>query len=120
MAETIDELVRRFREAAISKGAFQVNPREDHRLHAEMARAFRALESRGPEVQAAFQSLLLDQSAHVRSWVAAQMLSQGEGSARSVLEQLRKDPGLLGFEAEIVLEQYRRGKLASPFGAGGA
>jgi hypothetical protein len=63
-----------------------MNAKEDHRLHGQMTRAFRALEARGADGQAAFRSLLLDESPHVRSWVAAQMLSQGESSARFVLE----------------------------------
>jgi hypothetical protein len=33
---------------------------------------------------------------------------------------LRKDPGLLGFSAELVLEEHRKGTLSPPFGKRGA
>ena len=115
VAQTIPELVRQFREAAISKGDFHMKAKEDHRLHALMAKAFHGLQSHGEAGQAAFRSMLTDQATVVRSWVAAQMLSQGQTEARFVLEQLRKESGFLGFTAQMVLEEYRRGTLESPF-----
>ena len=120
MPQSIDVLVSRFREAAIQKGDFRMDPKEDHRLYDEMAEAFWALDQLGAAGREAFQLLLHDDAPAVRSWVAAQLLSEGEAGARFVLEQLRKDPGFLGFTAEMVLEEHRKGTLSPPFGARGA
>ena len=78
-------------------------------------RAFRFLASQGPAGRAAFAALLDDESPHVRSWVAAQLLSENDARAISVAEQLASEPGLVGFSAQVTLDEYSAGRLPSPF-----
>ncbi len=77
----IDEAIQRFRTAAIQKGDFAQPAAEDHRLHREMATAWRELHNQGIAGRDAFKKLLADESKYVRGWVAAQLLSEGEGSS---------------------------------------
>ena len=112
---TIQEAVRSFREAAISKESF-VSAREDRRLYRLMTKAFLFLRVQGPPGREAFQRLLEDDSASVRCWVAAQLLSEGDQKAAPVLRELVHLPFPMGFDAEMTLEEYGKGRLKSPFG----
>ena len=120
LASSTQELVVRFRDAAIRKGKGNFPARVDHELHRAMSEAFWALEEQGQPGREAFRSLLLDESPEVRSWVAAQLLSEGESGARFTLEQLRREHGMLGLDAEAVLREHASGRLESPFGKRGA
>jgi hypothetical protein len=112
---TIPEATAEFRAAASAKGDFRADSAEDHALHERMAQAFRFLHGQGAEGRAAFAALLEDESPHVRSWVSAQLLSEGDARAVPVAEQLASESGLLGFTAQVTLEQFRAGRLRSPF-----
>lgn len=82
---TIEELVRRFRDAAIEKSGLAEPAARDHALHEAMSVAWRQLHELGAEGRAAFSALLADESRHVRGWVAAQLLALGDESVLSVL-----------------------------------
>ncbi len=112
---TIAEATAEFRAAASAKGDFRVDSAEDHALHGQMARAFHFLHAQGAEGRAAFAALLDDESLHVRSWVSAQLLSEGDARAVPVAQQLASESGLLGFTAQITLEQFHAGRLRSQF-----
>jgi hypothetical protein len=112
---TIAEATAEFRAVASAKGDFRADSAEDHALHERMAHAFRFLHGQGAEGQAAFAALLEDESAHVRSWVSAQLLSEGDARAVPVAEQLASESGLVGFSAQVTLEQFHAGRLRSPF-----
>jgi hypothetical protein len=60
--------------------------------------------------------LLVDESPEVRRWVVGQLLSEGESDDAKVVEAETEAGGLHGFEAEVVLEEWRAGRLGSPFG----
>jgi hypothetical protein len=111
-----EEAVRRFREAAIAKAHFET-ARRDHALHRTMVKYWRFLSAQGPEGRNAFRALLADESPEVRLWVAAQLLSEGDSDAAMVVIAEIEAGGLLGFEAEVVLKEWRAGRLGSPFGA---
>ena len=52
---------------------------------------------------------------HVRAWVGAQLLAEGDEAALPVVEALATEPGLRGLGAKMVLEQYHSGRHGSPF-----
>jgi len=112
---TIIEAITEFRAAAIAKADFAKPASEDHALHARMSRAFHSLVAGGSEGLAAFKALLHDESHHVRGWVAAQLLSQGDKSAVPIMKRLAADKGIDGFTAATTLQEFRAGRLRSPF-----
>ena len=118
---TTAELIQRFRDAAIKKadGLGVDEDDEDAALYLRMASAFRDLSAQGETGREAFRELLHDDSPYVRSWVAAQLLSELDEEARLVLQSLSKLGGLVGFAADMVLREERAGRLMSPFGSAG-
>ena len=114
---SISEAIAEFRATASAKGNFSADCAEDHALHERMTRAFRFLANQGPAGRNAFVALLDDESPHVRSWVAAQLLFENDARAIPVAETLTAEPGLLGFTARVTLDEYSAGRLRSPFGA---
>ena len=114
MPSEIETQVLEFREAAVAKGDC-VGGKGDARLYDRMARAYQRLLALGPAGQAAFRGLLSDPSAHVRSWVAAGLLRSGDPQARRALEELVRQGGTTGFNAEITLREFDAGRLQAPF-----
>lgn len=112
----IDAALKQFRDAAISKGDFATPASLDHKLHAQMSRAATILLSGSYEGREAFSSLLEDESPHVRQWAAAQLLSEGDIRALPVMECLSNEPGIRAFTAKVTLDEFKAGRLGSPFG----
>jgi hypothetical protein len=106
----------------MEKGDFVTPARKDHRLHRQMQKAWRFLAEQGEAGKNAFAGLLTDESVHVRTWVAAQLLSEGNERAVRVLEKIAQEDssGLTGFAAETTLKEWKRGRLSPPFGSAGA
>lgn len=111
----IDEAIAQFRRAAIEKGDFVSAPKRDHALARQMLDARRALREEGELGEAALRFLLMDESPHVRVWVAAELLAIGELAARPVLEELAQQGGLLAFGAAETLREFDNGRLRPPF-----
>ena len=115
-----DEIARavgEFRSAAEQKADGGSSPKEDARLHAQMSAAWHCLDAFGGAGRSAFKRLLQDPSPYVRSWVAAQLLSDGDVDGEPVLEEIEAQGGMRGFIARMTLDQWRKGKLGSPFPA---
>lgn len=81
-----------------------------------MSAAWRALEKDGQVGREAFRSLLADESPHVRCWVASQLLGLGDDSGLSVLEASAEEGGFRGFSSEMVISEWRAGRLRPPLG----
>jgi len=111
---TIDEAIEEFRDAANTKADGLAPASRDHALHTRMVGAFACLTSFGSAGQTAFAALLHDESPHVRSWVAAQLLSTGDTSALPIMQQLAAQPGIQGFTAATTLKEFHAGRLLSP------
>jgi hypothetical protein len=113
-------LVGRLCDAAIAKGDFASNPSEDHALHRQIGIAIMSLRELGPQGHIALEGLLEHSSPHVRSWVATQLLLDGQPKAVSVLESLGNGSGLRALNARTVLNEFKIGRLQSPFSRDGA
>jgi hypothetical protein len=112
---SIEEAIEQFRRAAIEKGDFASPPKRDNALARKMHEARRALWNEGESGESAFRSLLMDESPHVRVWVATELIASGDQAARLVLEELAEQRGLLGFNAAVVLQEFDAGRLRPPF-----
>ncbi|MEJ0091023.1 MAG: hypothetical protein WDM80_14925 [Limisphaerales bacterium] len=111
---TIQEARENFRKAAITNGEC-VDARSANQLHKEMAQAFIFLKSQGEIGCSTFKDLLHDNNNYVRVWVAAQLLSEGDLKALSVLREIEKSSGLLAFDAEMTIQEFEAGRLKSAF-----
>jgi hypothetical protein len=107
--------IEAFRAAALEKGDYAQPVSKDHRLHRRMGQALRFLQAAGDEGRVAIRCLLKDPSPHVHKWIAAELLAQGDGTVIPLLEKVASEGGLMGLEAEMVLREYRAGRLRSPF-----
>jgi len=110
---SIDELVRDFRIAAMEKG--DEGGALDGALHDRLRASFRQLAALGDPGRTAFATLLSDPAPAVRGWVAAQLLVDGDARALPVLQELARQEGIGGFNAQMVVREYEKGTLKSPF-----
>src|SRR2546427_13175436 len=110
----IDELVRDFRIAAMEKG--EEGGVLDRALHDRLRSSFQQLAALGDPGRKAFATLLSDPAPTVRGWVAAQLLVEGDARALPVLQELARQEGMGGFNALMVVWEYEKGTLKSPFG----
>jgi hypothetical protein len=101
---------------SIEKGDFAEPARKDHALADELELAWQVLEGHGEAGGRAFESLLSDESRNVRGWVASQLLALGDETMVAVLEADVAAGGVHGFDSEIVLEEWRGGRLKPPLG----
>lgn len=114
---TLEEAIVRFRHAAIEKADFAEPAHKDDALYRQMDDAWRTIEEHGELGRQTFKNLLSDESRHVRGWVASQLLALGDEVGVATLEAEVLEGGIQGFDSEMVLTEWRNGRLKPPFGA---
>jgi hypothetical protein len=106
----ISNIVRRYVAAAIAHGEATLNDyRTANEQYDEMEKALHELDDLGR------RDLLLDlleyDNAFVRCSAAADTLRIDEERATSVLVDLSKERGIVGFDAEMILKEWKKGNL---------
>ena len=114
-AENVSSLVETFRRAAVEKGDYATPAKRDHKLYESMRSAYIELRAVGEDGDNAIRELLHDESVHVRTWIAAALLAEGDVEAREELEEISKREGLTGSHAGTTLEEFEKGRLNTPF-----
>src|SRR5687767_10244301 len=111
--ETIDSLVLLYSEAAAAHGkeSDKADPDIGNQQADIIATVYSELRRRGRDAQLALLPLLKHTDPHVRGWTGAHALEFASAEGVATLEELRKCGGMLGFDAEITLEEWRKGKL---------
>ncbi len=109
-------LVTMYREAALRHGAAteQGDQRRANRHHDEIACIYRELRSRGDQARSALLPLLDDIEEHVRAWAGAHALEFAPERAVKMLQRLAQRPGLVGFNAAMILQEWQSGSLRFP------
>jgi len=79
-----------------------------------LAEICKELRRRGIDAQKHLLSLLDNKTPYVRLWAASHSLEFSPKSAENVLEHLAKCGGVPGFDAEITLQEWRKGTLKFP------
>lgn len=104
-----------FRNAAVSKGD-GTGPDDDF-IYEAMCYCYQRIDAHASGIEAKL-TLLRDESAWVRSWVAAQVLAEGStdhsAEAKEVLQDLVGESGILGLSAQMTLAEYAKGQLGAP------
>ena len=117
MPATLRMLLSRYEAAASEHSRATVearSPREINRYHDVIARTYRDLRRRGLESQMALLDLLTNPDAGVQCWAAAHALEFAPDRGEPVLTQLARRNDLLGFGAEMTLQEWRAGRLRFP------
>ena len=104
------QLVKRFEELAKIHRALET-PEKANRAFDEQIKVWAELKRRGSESVALFLGLLRSPEPAVRLNSASLALFVAPSEAEAVLEELTKQPKLLGLSAAMTLRQWRAGEL---------
>jgi hypothetical protein len=92
------------------RAIYASRPKDGNRMFDLLIAIDRELRARGPEAQRQLLSLLDDPDPGTRCWAAASVLEFAPDEGERVLVELAKAPnGLIGFSAEMTLEQWKAG-----------
>ena len=114
---TIDELLATYRAAAAKHGrATQTGAyREANKAYRELIRCATRLRQKGADAQAGWTKLLDDDDDSVRVWAASHILEFAPDDAARVLRSIANgNPGPDGLNAEMVLREWKAGRLQQP------
>jgi hypothetical protein len=109
---SIEQLIEITRNSSAERwhAIYAGKPRDGNRMFDLLVAIHRELRARGPEAQRQLLSLLDDPDPGTRCWVAASVLEFAPDEGERVLVELAKAPnGLIGFSAEMTLEQWKAG-----------
>ncbi len=116
MSKSVSDLVSEYRLHAVEHGA--ATEKGDHKKankhHDRLLATLRSLRDGGADGEQALLGLLEDQSSSVRCWAASHCLKIDENLARRVLEVVSSEPGIIGFNARMVLSEWNKGTLKVP------
>lgn len=84
-----------------------------NKAHA-IAAIYRARRARGLAAQLELLPLLQHETTGVRTWTASHALEFAPEQALPVLEELASDEGIIGFNAQTTLSEWRAGRLIFP------
>jgi hypothetical protein len=109
---SVDVLAARYVAAAQDHARAKIqDARAANAAQALLIRAFHALRDIGDAGWASIRALTSHPDPEVRLWAATHLLQVAPGPACAALEELEALNGLVGFEASIVLEEWRAGRL---------
>lgn len=111
---SVGDLVERYESAAIQYGAASANSdsKATNRQHSIISDIYRELRRRGVEAQSALLPLLEHTDVAVRQWAASHTLEFAPSKGEPILELIASGvPGMDRFNAEMTLEQWRKGAL---------
>lgn len=109
----LEQQYRSFAEAhgaATQKGDYK----SANKNHDELMEVLASIRKAGSEGQAVLTRLAGDSNEAVACWAATHCLPFDEVAALSVLAPLSEQPGPMGFNAKMVLQQWKNGQLTIP------
>lgn len=113
---SIDSLVKANAEAAAAHGETDLTGdyEKGNREYDVLAAIYRELRARGHHAQLYLLELLNDGNPYVRGWAASHSLEFAPEQGELVLTELTRCGGITGFNAEMTLEEWRKGSLKFP------
>jgi len=116
VSKSLNDLVSEYRHNAVEHG--RATETGDHKKankhHDRLVGALHLLRQHGTEGEQALLGLLSDENASVRCWAATHSLENDAEQARNALEALSAQPGIIGFNARMVLSEWDKGTLKLP------
>ncbi|MBK1814898.1 hypothetical protein JIN84_04680 [Luteolibacter yonseiensis] len=113
---TIDEIKIAYRMHATAHGKATMTGdyKAANRSHDELVALVPVMRSFGEAGTAALRELTEDADEAVVCWSATHLLASDEGKALGALEPLARKPGPIGFNAKMVIQQWKKGELPLP------
>ena len=107
------QILKTYIEAASAHGAAtkEGNPNVANRNYDKIIAALRLLRSTDEHWAEVLESALTHEDRHVRGWAATHLLEAKPDLAVKVLEELVEQRGIAGFDAMMVLREWRAGRL---------
>jgi hypothetical protein len=116
MSESVEKLKTEYREMAVAHGkaTFSGDYKAANLSHDKIVALVPKIRVFGKEGEAALLALTQDHDEAVACWAATHALSFNEKQSLYVLENLAKKPGPMGFNAKMVVQQWKKGQLILP------
>ena len=106
-------LIERYIQAAQAHGA--ATQRGDYKeancQHDRIIKALKGLRALPEGEREALLEMLRNYDANVRAWAATYLLFLAPDIAVPMLEEIAAEPGIVGFNAEVTLREFRNGTL---------
>ncbi len=116
MKETIQQLIKDYRESASAHGkaTFDGDHKAANRNYHKLVALLPKIRAYGNAGEMALLALSADKDESVACWSATHSLKFEENRALSVLSDLAKKAGPIGFNAKMVVQQWAKGQLFLP------
>jgi len=116
VSEPDESLVTSYRAAAIRHGIANATGsfRSGNKDADLMLSIYKELSHRGLKSQTKLLCLLDDADSSVKAWAATHSLNFAAPAALATLKSLVSEEGLAGFNAEMVLKEWKKGNLRIP------
>jgi len=116
LSNSISHLIADYRNSAAAHGAAtEVGDHKNaNKHHDRLTQELLQLRTSGSAGDQALLGLLNDENSWVRLWAASHLLRVYEDQARRTLEMLSNGPGILAFDAQMVLSEWGKGTLKTP------
>jgi len=116
MNESIGRLVKEYREAALAHGKATIEGdyKSANLNHDKLVALLLKIRESGGLGQAALLALAEDQDQAVACWAATHSLKFDEERALAILNKLSEKLGPMGFNAKMVIQQWKKGQLILP------
>jgi len=113
MSDQIVELKTEYRNAAFIHGqATSIgDSKTANKSHDELIETLKKMRTCGKDGELALLSLTEDKDDFVAGWAATHILSFDEKYALNVLDKLSKKSGIAGFDAKMVIQEWKKGNL---------
>jgi hypothetical protein len=116
MSNVIDTIKNQYRALALAHGRATKagDYKEANRNHDKLLALVPKIRACGQDGEAVLLALTEDSDEAVVCWSATHVLPFDEKRALAVLSELAKKPGPMGFNAKMVVQQWKKGELILP------
>lgn len=116
MNKAIKDIASEYRRYAVEHGkaTHTGDHKKANKYHGLLIEALLVLRQHGAEGDRALVALLSDEDASVKCWAGTHCLKVDETQARLALESVASGPGIEGFNARMVLSEWKKGALTVP------
>lgn len=116
MIDGLSEIVARYKLHAENHGKATLDGDSElaNLSYDEIVKCLQQIRQFGIEGDIALLSLTEDENQSVRCWAASHSLRFDKHKAKKVLKRLSKERGIIAFDAEMVLKEWKKGRLELP------